>query len=631
MSFSEFEVFNVNEITEFLDEFSSENRANMLIKKIKDFVFYDNCVLYTYDKSTISYKKHYKDSEDDIIITLGVRFLTQSLHFIKLNKLNYEMLQKVYKTQLKHLCTNDTIRKILSQLRTGLKNDGIFKPLFNQIHYKNGYIDITTLTFKQREFKKDYTYFYIDREYKKSTQEQMDKINADILYKIYPKKEDCEAIKHVLGSALTGKATREQMILILLGRGSSGKSTILTILQKALTDCYFQKMESIAFNENNPNKDKTLSAFIENINVLLIWCNEPKTTKLDTELLKEFCEGTGKCKLLYKNGTHHFSHNGLLVFTENIMPSFINDSGIARRFKGYEHTSLFTSDNNITDTKNHIYKKDEDLIDKIVQEGKLDTFIDILLPYAKEFYEGKRIQFPESFKDTTNEILEMNDEWAEFIEKKLIVTGKDTDIINKDNMKKLYDNMFPKKVNLVNEKIILARLKEKNIRYNKEKKHKNVKGCYIGVREQISCDIINESDDDDKNYELKKEIEEKNKIIIKLQKQIDELRFHATKKATDELLDDANKPIENEVITTTDVEETTDLDEDSEEEEYELVIYNNEKYYKDCKDNIYGYDEEEVGELIGIFVNGEVILNKTVDKKIIDEKHIDNCIDEFDT
>ena len=115
----------------------------------------------------------------------------------------------------------------------------------------------------------------------------MDKINADILYKIYPKKEDCEAIKHVLGSALTGKATREQMILILLGRGSSGKSTILTILQKALTDCYFQKMESIAFNENNPNKDKTLSAFIENINVLLIWCNEPKTTKLDTELLKE--------------------------------------------------------------------------------------------------------------------------------------------------------------------------------------------------------------------------------------------------------------------------------------------------------------------------------------------------------
>ncbi len=77
MSFSEFEVFNVNEITEFLDEFSSENRANMLIKKIKDFVFYDNCVLYTYDKSTISYKKHYKDSEDDIIITLGVRILTQ--------------------------------------------------------------------------------------------------------------------------------------------------------------------------------------------------------------------------------------------------------------------------------------------------------------------------------------------------------------------------------------------------------------------------------------------------------------------------------------------------------------------------------------------------------------------------
>ncbi len=70
--------------------------------------------------------------------------------------------------------------------------------------------------------------------------------------------------------------------------------------------------------------------------------------------------------------------------------------------------------------------------------------------------------------------------------------------------------------------------------------------------------------------------------------------------------------------TITDVEETTDEDSDSEEEECELVIYNNEKYYKDCKDNIYEYDNEEIGKYIGKFVNEQVVLNKKDVDEIVD-------------
>ncbi len=60
--------------------------------------------------------------------------------------------------------------------------------------------------------------------------------------------------------------------------------------------------------------------FSERQGILIIWINEPKTSKLDCELMKKFCEGLIKGKLLYEDGTHNFPHNGLPIFTCQVIP-----------------------------------------------------------------------------------------------------------------------------------------------------------------------------------------------------------------------------------------------------------------------------------------------------------------------
>ncbi len=69
-------------------------------------------------------------------------------------------------------------------------------------------------------------------------------------------------------------------------------------------------------------------------------------------------------------------------------------------------------------------------------------------------------------------------------------------------------------------------------------------------------------------------------------------------------------------------EETTDEDSDS-EEEFDEIIYNNKKYFKDKADNIYEWVNEDIGELICKFVNEQVVLNK----KEFDKKEFDEVVD----
>jgi hypothetical protein len=171
------------------------------------------------------------------------------------------------------------------------------------------------------------------------------------------------------------------------------------------------------------------------------------------------------------------------------------------------------------------------------------------------------------------------------------------------------------------------------IGFSQEPKNEVIKETITDVKETIDEDSEDKDDVEEIIYNKKKYFKDKEDNIYEwINEDVGEFigKFVNEQVILNKTVD---KVIcENEVIeeTTTDIEETTDLDEDS-EEECELVIYNNEKYYKGSKDNIYKYDEEEVGELIGIFVNGEVILNKKEQLEEQSKEDIDNFMDEFCT
>jgi hypothetical protein len=373
---------------------------------------------------------------------------------------------------------------MLPQIRTGLKKEeDIFGADFYQIHYRNGFLNLKTLQFEKRLIGKHFVRAYINRDYTASNKEQQDMI-LNRIRKIYPIKEDLESILYILGSAMTGKATKEQKILFLLGLGESGKSTILLLTQKAI-DCYFQQLEEDAFSNSNSNKDKTFSTFHDSPHVRIIWTNEPKEDGMNVSIFKMFVEGVIKGKLLYKNGIHTFQHNGLPVFTANTLPNIKMDTGVKRRFRGCNHVSKFVSDPKLVNPSKNIYLKDRDFLDNIVQEGLLDAWIDILSIYANKWINGEEIPLSKNFETSTEEMINVNDIYQDFIDSKLKLTTSEDDKIGKNAMLSLFKDMYPNRGICI--QTLISKLGERKIEYNSNLRCKddNTRGCFkcVGIRD----------------------------------------------------------------------------------------------------------------------------------------------------
>ena len=486
MNFQIKDLLNYSQIEDLINNESPNDRADIICEKLKYYCFTNKGELYKFDSIKVIYKQ-IETTVDEELITIISKYITESIKQLNTKQL-LDLKSKYPKTSVK-ISENATIFKSLFQIKVGLKRDDedIFTPDFYQIHFQNGYLDLKTLEFKKRVIGINYVNLYIKRDYKTSSKLQFDKLYS-IINKIYPKKEDLEAILFILGSAMTGKVTTLQKLLFLLGPGSAGKSTIMIITQKAV-ECYLETLEEDAFSESNKNADKTFSTFYNKQSVRIIWTNEPKEDKMNKSTFKKFCEGEMKGKLLYKNGVHEFKHYGLPIFTSNIMPTIHIDSGVKRRFRCYIHTSEFTSDKSKVDEKKHIYLLNRDLIENIIEEDLLNTWIDILSQYANKWINGEEIPIPESFKEATEEVIETNDNIQDFIDVKLTITnGGKADRIGKNEMIEIYKEMFPNRG--MNHQILKSHLGERKIDWDKEiRSSDGIKGCYINVIRRKNEDI----------------------------------------------------------------------------------------------------------------------------------------------
>jgi phage/plasmid-associated DNA primase len=482
--------------------FDVNDRADIITNNLINYVFYLHGTLYKFNSKYVVYKKIEID-EDDELLTIVTKFISVS----KKNLINQDN-QELYDPKFKSFGENVNINKMLPQIRTGLKKEeNIFTPDFYQIHYRNGFINLKTLKFENRIIGKHFVRAYINRDYKPSSKEQQETI-LNRIKKIYPVKEDLESILYILGSAMTGKATKEQKILFLLGLGESGKSTILLLTQKAI-DCYFQQLEEDAFSNSNSNKDKTFSTFSDTPHVRIIWTNEPKEDGMNVSIFKMFVEGVIKGKLLYKNGIHQFEHNGLPVFTANQLPNIKMDSGVKRRFRGCNHLSKFVSDPKLVNESKNIYLKDRDFLDNIVQDELLDAWIDILAQYANKWIKGEIIPLSKNFQESTEEMINVNDIYQDFIDSKLKITTDETNRIGKNIMLGLFKEMYPNRGSCV--QTLISKLGERKIEYNSQIRCKddNTRGCF-------KCVVIRDFDDSEEvkpPEEVKPVIEIKTPII----------------------------------------------------------------------------------------------------------------------
>ncbi|NDC31290.1 MAG: hypothetical protein EBZ58_10220 [Bacteroidetes bacterium] len=429
---------------------------------------------------------------------------------------------KQYKAIFKGCFYSQTYKEIVKKLT---RDDIKFDNTICQIHFKNGYMDLNDLTFKQREKGKQFITQYINRDYIPSTSEQRAQVLKPFKM-IYPNAADFECIISYFGSALSGKSTKDQDILFLLGLGSSGKSFILNLTCEAI-GCYFKELNDDTFSLGNKNADKILNTFAKTPQIRISWVNELKDEKIDASLFKKFCDGQLTTTQLYKDGSFTVPHYSKAIITANTMPNIKIDTGISRRFKGFTHQSNFTNKQEDIDEASHIYKVDVDLLEKLIKANLLDAWFDILATACNGWLQGKKTQYTANFEETRDAVLMSNDWIQDFIDSNLKITNNESDRIGKTTMYDALKSQNPNKhISLIQ---LISSLKDKKIRYNAKYRCDKMQGCFVGVLFQDGLDDETSQDDPldkgtETNYKSKyenamKEIEDLKKQLQQLQQQ----------------------------------------------------------------------------------------------------------------
>jgi hypothetical protein len=253
MNFQKKDYLTVDQIKTLITCEYSHDKSNLICDKLSRYCFVVNDELYEI-QSNITYKRI---ANLKIAIVNKVSLLIQESHK-RLSETDKENIKLKYAKEYKAILKNSDIETYYPQLLSRLtKQDVVFDVTIGEIHYNNGYKEVATKEFKQRDINRHFVTKYIRRDYNPSTDKQRKSVLSNVK-KVYPNAEDLECILYYLGSALSWKGTQDQMALFLLGLGSSGKSFILE-LTKAVLDCYFVELGSDTFAGTTTNINKVLN------------------------------------------------------------------------------------------------------------------------------------------------------------------------------------------------------------------------------------------------------------------------------------------------------------------------------------------------------------------------------------
>ncbi len=356
-----------------------------------------------------------------------------------------------------------------------------------QIHYNNGYIDLKTGQFCQRDPMKQVVTFCINRDYKHSTKQERAKIR-EYLLKIYPL-EDLRCIEYNLGRSFTKDDIINNDVkptTFLIGQGCTGKSFSMRLTQEALggDEGYVFQIQSDVFEIGNQNRNKILNSFLDKGYVRICWVNEFSDKRVASDQFKNFCDGKIQTIRLYSDGTCTININCSVWGTMNHIPNIdLSDSGNARRIITYEHKIQFTSDKTKVDEKNGIYLEDKKLLSNIIRTGLLDAWVDIIAETCVKIHnDDYKSELTKNFIEAKETVTTANDAIQDFIDSTLKLTKNDGDRIGRKAMKALFDEANPKR--FISMPQLIMSLKDKGIRYEPKYRHDNMQGCFVGVKKQ---------------------------------------------------------------------------------------------------------------------------------------------------
>jgi phage/plasmid-associated DNA primase len=504
-------------IDAFLVNTSPYNRAEMLKPYFKSVCFIKNDILYIMLKN-----KTYEGDRaiERNLLTIVSKFFSRSIE--NLTAENRLELQKVHKDKMINLQNNTTIKSFLPQLITMLtNNDIVLDTTIGELHFENGFINTTTGEFHERT-ENHFITKYIKRDYFQSTAEDRQKM-MKLYNQIYPNETDRDLVLGNIGISLSWKAPQNQNSLFLIGTGSAGKSFVLETIMNAIGP-YFQKLKNDTLS-NEKDMNKVLNTLQDNPQTLIIWINELEDKKMNSSVYKDLCDGYVQTTRLYQDGNNGFKHFGYVVGTSNKLPNMTPDTGTKRRIVGYTHTSTFVDKMEDVDESKNIYLKDEELHQKI--EPLYNAVIDIFVSYCVQWIKDKNIYDTtksENFQSSIDLINSSNDYMQDFIDSRLIITKNPEDKIGKDRMRELFLQMYPEKH--ISSLQVISALKDHKLVYDKGVRDKNIRGCFICVKERTEQvdevdPLSGEAQKDENEIKIEQQAKQIEELLQKL-KQLEE-------------------------------------------------------------------------------------------------------------
>ena len=474
---------NLEEIKTLMYSSFPNMKADVIASKLKHRVIVGKKKkLYTYQQNK-TYTITYDDITDELL-TATTKLIELSCGALKRNEM--EELTAYHLQIFNSIKGNASVKAFLPQLKKALKSDVVFNITPSEIHFQNGYMDLSDLQFKQRDFGEHFITNFIQRDYKPSSKAQRNEVMGHI-NKIFPVKADFDCVSLMLGSALTGKSCEDQDLLILIGEGSSGKSFIMELTGLAIGN-YLQMLKGDTFSMSNTKTDKILNTFITHPEIRITWINEMSEHKMDDGIVKSFVDGEIITTILFEDGVMTMKHTSKPFFTMNTMPNFKPDSGMVRRIKGCTSRSKFTSDINQVDLKNNVYLLDKSLLSKITQQGLLDAWFDILCMRGNAWLNGETAKYSENFEETKQSVVAVNDIIQDFIDVTLVITQDGEDRIGKKVMYRKFRELNPK--SFMTDSQIMTSLIAKKIQYSPKCRADQMQGCYMFVKLSDQCETL---------------------------------------------------------------------------------------------------------------------------------------------
>ena len=455
---------------------TDELLSNAFLKLASDDIVYSNENVYVYDKEWKMDKKCYalKKKIRQVLNTL----LTRKISSIdqsdpdKAAELNETYAKILAKVQGKK--TIDNVADMTIQTIANSNNQIVFdlskEQLYN-LHFKNGCYELKTKTFRKRD-KLDYVTKFLHWEYNPVRNDENIAIVELFFRKLHGDEVGRKFAIEWLASCLDGSLSKNKFKFNVGYSAENGKSTEFDI-HSSVFDIYSEKHPANLFASDNAKAHKEFIHY-QFKPIRFAFIEELKTTKLDIDRMKEYCDGRIKCEILYGTSVQ-LRHQATLNMCGNRDSNIAEiDKGIIRRGTQQFYTSSFSQYNTEDNYETNSYKPDKYFVDQFDNDDMKNAYFHCLLDHYKENMDIPK-QFADNFEDVTTE----QDTFTECFNE-VFVKSCDNDKVSK---RVFIERMAETGCPVKEWRVLLSNMKSRGFTYDKNKRVSgSPKGCFIGVR-----------------------------------------------------------------------------------------------------------------------------------------------------